>query len=67
MGSRTKNLLLASVVTLASLLIGVEVAAYLTVPPIHVTSEGDAMAVFDREIGIKIGRASCRERVSSPV
>ena len=52
MGRRTKNLLLASGVTLASLLIGVEVAAYLTVPPIHVTSEGDAMAVFDREIGM---------------
>jgi hypothetical protein len=49
---RTKNLLLASATTLASLLIGVEVAAYLTVPPIHVTSEGDAMAVFDREIGM---------------
>ena len=47
MGRRTKNLVLASVVTLASLLIGVEVAAYLTVPLIHVTSEGDAMVVFE--------------------
>ena len=52
MGRRTKNFLLASAATLASLLVGIEVAAYLTVPPIHVTSEGDALVVFDREIGM---------------
>lgn len=52
LGKRTKNFLLASATTIVCVLIGIEVAAYLTVPPVHLTSKGDAMVVFDPEIGM---------------
>ncbi|MFO1160560.1 MAG: hypothetical protein U1E60_17105 [Reyranellaceae bacterium] len=52
LGKRAKNILLATATTVVCLLIGIEVAAYLTVPSIHLTSEGDAMVVFDPEIGM---------------
>ncbi len=51
MGKRAKNLVLGAVTTLACLVIGIEVTAYLTVPPIHLMSEGDDLVVFDPELG----------------
>ena len=62
LGKRTKNLMLASATTIVCLLIGIEVAAYLTVPPIHLTSEGDAMVVFDPEIGMVPNRSAHTRR-----
>ena len=62
LGKRTKNLVLASATTIVCLLIGIEVAAYLTVPPIHLSSEGDAMVVFDPEIGMVPNRSAHTRR-----
>lgn len=47
----TKTVLPVLVLTFASLLVGIEVAAYLTVPAIAMSSEGDALVIFDPEIG----------------
>jgi len=47
----TKTVLLVLASTIASLLLGIEVAAYLTVPGIAMSSEGDALVIFDPEIG----------------
>ena len=46
-----KSALLALTITVASLLAGIEVAAYLTVPNIAMSAEGDALVLFDPEIG----------------
>ena len=48
----TKTALLVLALTIASLLVGIEVAAYLTVPGIAMSSEGDALVIFDPEIGV---------------
>lgn len=47
----TKTVLLVLASTIASLLLGIEVAAYLTVPGIAMSSEGDALVIFDPEVG----------------
>ena len=62
MAKWAKNIILAAVSTTACLLIGIEVAAYLTVPPIHLTSEGDPMVVFDPEIGMVPNRSAHTKR-----
>ena len=46
-----KTVLLVLVSTIASLLLGIEIAAYLTVPGIAMSSEGDALVIYDPEIG----------------
>jgi hypothetical protein len=62
-GKRAKNFVLAAATTLASLLIGIWVAAYLTVPGIHVTSSGDPLVVWDPEIGMVPSRSAHTKRV----
>ena len=47
----TKTALLVLASTIASLLLGIAVAAYLTVPGIAMSSEGDALVIFDPEVG----------------
>jgi len=47
----TKTVLLVLASTIASLLLGIEIAAYLTVPGIAMSSEGDALVIYDPEIG----------------
>ena len=64
--SRTKlpkTALLALVLTIASLLLVVEVAAYLTVPGIAMSSEGDALVIFDPEIGAVANPNSHNRRI----
>ena len=46
-----KTLLLVLVSTAASLLVGIAIASYLTVPRIPLISEGDRLLMFDPEIG----------------
>jgi len=53
----------ASATTIVCLLVGIWVAAYLTVPPIHLTSEGDPMVVFDPEIGMVPNRSAHTRRI----
>ena len=48
---RAKTFLLVAASTILGPLVGIEVAGYLTVPRIAMTSEGDGLAVFDPELG----------------
>ncbi len=58
-----KTALPALVLTIASLLLGIEVAAYLTVPGIAMASEGDALVIFDPEIGAIANPSSHNRRI----
>ena len=58
-----KTALPALVLTIASLLLGIEVAAYLTVPGIAMASEGDALVIFDPEIGAVANPSSHNRRI----
>ncbi len=59
----TKTAFLVLVLTIASLLVGIEIAAYLTVPGIAMSSEGDALVVFDPEIGVIPNPSSHNRRI----
>lgn len=59
----TKTVLLVLASTIASLLLGIEVAAYLTVPGIAMSSEGDALVIFDPEIGAIPNPSSHNRRI----
>ncbi len=59
----TKTVLLVLVSTIASLLVGIEVAAYLTVPGIAMSSEGDGLVIFDPEIGAIPNPSSYNRRI----
>ena len=59
----TKTVLLVLVSTIASLLLGIEVAAYLTVPGIAMSSEGDALVIFDPEVGAIPNPSSHNRRI----
>jgi len=48
---KLKTAVLASLSMIVGLLLGIEVAAYLTVPAIAMSSEGDGLVIFDPEIG----------------
>ena len=58
-----KSALLALTITVASLLAGIEVAAYLTVPNIAMSAEGDALVLFDPEIGAIANPSSHNKRI----
>jgi hypothetical protein len=58
-----KTVLLVLASTIASLLLGVEVAAYLTVPGIAMSSEGDALVIFDPEVGAIPNPSSHNRRI----
>lgn len=58
-----KTVLLVLISTIASLLVGIEVAAYLTVPGIAMSSEGDALVIFDPEIGAIPNPSSHNRRI----
>lgn len=60
-GGQVKTLALTLVSTTIALLIGIEVAAYLTVWPLAMSSEGDSLVIFDPEIGM-VARPSARTR-----
>lgn len=49
--------------TIASLALGIEVAAYLTVPGIAMSSEGDALVIFDPEVGAIPNPSSHNRRI----
>jgi hypothetical protein len=51
-GRRATTVVLTVVSTTIALLIGIEVAAYLTVWPPAMSSEGDSLVLFDPEIGM---------------
>lgn len=59
----TKTALLVLVSTMAGLLAGIEVAAYLTVPGIAMSSEGDGLVIFDPEIGAIANPSSHNRRI----
>jgi len=59
----TKTVLLVLASTIASLLLGIEVAAYLTVPGIAMSSEGDGLVIFDPEIGAIPNPSSHNRRI----
>lgn len=63
MNKASKTLLLALASIAASLLVGIAVAAYLTVPRIPLISEGDGLLVFDPEIGARATPSSHARRI----
>jgi hypothetical protein len=63
--ARTKSLILALVSTTIALLIGIEVAAYLTVWPPAMSAVGDGLVIFDPEIGM-VARPSAHTRYIYP-
>lgn len=58
-----KTVLLVLASTIASLLLGIEIAAYLTVPGIAMSSEGDALVIYDPEIGAIPNPSSHNRRI----
>ncbi len=58
-----KTVLLVLVSTIASLLLGIEIAAYLTVPGIAMSSEGDALVIYDPEMGAIPNPSSHNRRI----
>lgn len=63
MNKVSKTFLLVVVSTAASVLVGIAVAGYLTVPRIPLISEGDALLVFDPEIGARANPGSHARRI----
>lgn len=63
MNKVSKTLLLVLASTAASVLVGIAVAAYLTVPRIPLISEGDGLLVFDPEIGARANPSSHARRI----
>lgn len=63
MNKVSKTLLLALVSTAASVLAGIAIAAYLTIPSIPLISEGDRLLVFDPEIGARANPSSHARRI----
>lgn len=59
----TKTAVLVLVSTMVGLLAGIEVAAYLTVPGIAMSSEGDGLVIFDPEIGAIANPSSYNRRI----
>lgn len=58
-----KTVTLVLVSTVASLLAGIAIASYLTVPNIPLISEGDRLLVFDPEIGARANPSSHARRI----
>lgn len=58
-----KTVLLVLVSTAASVLVGITIASYLTVPRIPLLSEGDLLLVFDPEIGARANPSSHARRI----
>ena len=58
-----KTVILALVSTVASALVGIAIASYLTVPRIPLMSEGDGLLVFDPEIGARANPSSHAKRI----
>ncbi len=63
MSKVSKTVVLGAVSTVASLLIGIAIASYLTVPRIPLASEGDRLLVFDPEIGALANPGSHARRI----
>ena len=63
MNKVSKTLLLVLVSTAASVLAGIAIAAYLTIPSIPLVSEGDRLLVFDPEIGARANPSSHARRI----
>lgn len=63
MSKVSKTVLLGAVSTVASLLVGIAIASYLTVPRIPLASEGDRLLVFDPEIGALANPSSHARRI----
>jgi len=63
MNKVSKTILLALVSTAASVLFGIAIAAYLTIPSIPLVSEGDRLLVFDPEIGARANPSSHARRI----
>ncbi|WP_439611310.1 hypothetical protein [Reyranella sp.] len=63
MNKVSKTLLLVLVSTAASVLAGIAIAAYLTIPSIPLISEGDRLLVFDPEIGARPNPSSHARRI----
>lgn len=63
MNKVSKTLLLVLVSTAASVLAGIAIAAYLTIPSIPLISEGDRLLVFDPEIGARANPSSHARRI----
>lgn len=63
MSTVRKTVLLVLVSTAASLLVGIAIASYLTVPRIPLASEGDRLLVFDPEIGATANPSSHARRI----
>ena len=63
MNKVSKTLLLVLVSTTASVLAGIAIAAYLTIPSIPLVSEGDRLLVFDPEIGARANPSSHARRI----
>lgn len=59
----SKTILLVLVSTAASVLAGIAIAAYLTIPSIPLISEGDRLLVFDPEIGARANPSSHARRI----
>ena len=58
-----KTALLVLATTAASLLLGIEIAAYLTVPGIAMSAEGDPLVLFDPEIGAVANPSAHNRRI----
>ncbi len=58
-----KSALLALAVTAVSLLVGIWVAAYLTVPGIAMSVEGDPLVIYDPEIGAVANPGAHNKRI----
>ncbi|MCC8428175.1 hypothetical protein LJ725_04310 [Reyranella aquatilis] len=63
MNKASKTVLLVLVSTAASILVGIAIAAYLTIPRIPLISEGDRLLVFDPEIGARANPSSHARRI----
>jgi lysophospholipase L1-like esterase len=63
MNKVSKTILLVLVSTAVSLLAGIAIASYLTVPRIPLLSEGDRLLVFDPEIGARANPSSHARRI----
>ena len=59
----TKTALMVLALTVAGLLLGIEVVAYLTVPGIAMSAEGDPLVIFDPEIGAIPNPSSHNRRI----
>ena len=63
MNKVSKTALLVLVSTAASVLVGIAITSYLTIPRIPLLSEGDGLLVFDSEIGATANPSSHARRI----